>query len=149
MTLTSDSMSPSILSLLFQSPQPNEPATNSPPFTVNPLPSSSPPSPVAPPSDIIPAPSIQPTDPMVTRVKYGIFKPKIWLHESKTDWALIEPTRVKDALATPQWKASMDSKFDALVRNKTWHLVPPSPSFNVVGNKWIFQCCCLLFLLWP
>lgn len=32
----------------------------------------------------------------------------------------------------------MDSEFAALVKNKTWHLVPPSPSYNVVGNKWIF-----------
>lgn len=25
------------------------------------------------------------------------------------------------------------------MKNDTWHLVPPSPSYNVVGNKWIYR----------
>lgn len=27
----------------------------------------------------------------------------------------------------------------ALIRNKTWDLVPPSPSQNVIGCKWVFR----------
>lgn len=33
----------------------------------------------------------------------------------------------------------MQAEFDALTSNKTWHRVPPHPSQNVTGCKWIFQ----------
>jgi hypothetical protein len=33
----------------------------------------------------------------------------------------------------------MDSKFSALVRNKTWHLVPPAPARNLIDCKWVFK----------
>ncbi|MDV3187721.1 MAG: reverse transcriptase domain-containing protein [Sweet potato little leaf phytoplasma] len=42
-------------------------------------------------------------------------------------------------MATPQWKQAMDCEYAALQKNKTWTLVPASPSLNVVGNKWIFR----------
>ena len=32
----------------------------------------------------------------------------------------------------------MSEEFDALVRNSTWTLVPPHPTQNIVGCKWIF-----------
>lgn len=76
---------------------------------------------------------------MVTRGKARIFKPKAWLTKTTRDWALTEPTRVTDAVKTPEWKSAMDCEYDALLRNKTWCLVPPSPKMNVVGNKWIFR----------
>ena len=33
----------------------------------------------------------------------------------------------------------MDEEFDALTRQGTWVLVPPSPTQNVVGCKWVFK----------
>ena len=33
----------------------------------------------------------------------------------------------------------MNDEFDALLRNGTWTLVPPSPTMNIVGCKWVFR----------
>ncbi|WVZ94141.1 hypothetical protein U9M48_040073 [Paspalum notatum var. saurae] len=33
----------------------------------------------------------------------------------------------------------MDAEFDALQRNKTWHLVPPSHGQNLVDCKWVYK----------
>ncbi|XP_022158567.1 uncharacterized protein LOC111025020 [Momordica charantia] len=76
---------------------------------------------------------------MITRAKDEIFKPKVWVNYTVQDWTCTEPTRVKDALDTPQWKAAMEAEFMALMSNKMWHFVPSSLSLNVVGSKWIFQ----------
>jgi hypothetical protein len=32
----------------------------------------------------------------------------------------------------------MNSKFDAFLKNNTWHLVPASKAHNLVGCKWVF-----------
>ena len=36
----------------------------------------------------------------------------------------------------------MSAKYDALVKNGTWELVPSHSSQNVVGYKWIFRIKC-------
>jgi hypothetical protein len=33
----------------------------------------------------------------------------------------------------------MDLEFDALMKNKTWHLVPPMKGTNIVGCKWVYK----------
>jgi hypothetical protein len=33
----------------------------------------------------------------------------------------------------------MDSEYDALMKNKTWHLVPLMKGRNVVGCKWVYK----------
>ena len=33
----------------------------------------------------------------------------------------------------------MTDKYEALIRNKTWSLVPSSAEHHVVGNKWVFR----------
>ena len=33
----------------------------------------------------------------------------------------------------------MHKEFEALQRQDTWTLVPPSPSQNIVGYKWVFK----------
>lgn len=37
------------------------------------------------------------------------------------------------------WKAAMNSEYDALMKNKTWHLVPPLKGRNVIGCKWVYK----------
>jgi hypothetical protein len=46
-----------------------------------------------------------------------------------------EPADVHAALADPNWKAAMDSEYSALMRNKTWHLVPPVVGRNLIDCK--------------
>jgi hypothetical protein len=33
----------------------------------------------------------------------------------------------------------MDHEFDALVKNKTWHLVPSQKGTNVIDCKWVYK----------
>lgn len=46
-----------------------------------------------------------------------------------------EPQNLQDALADPSWKKAMGNKFEALVRNKTWHLIPACQGTNVIDCK--------------
>ena len=36
-----------------------------------------------------------------------------------------EPIHLHDALASQEWKKAMDTEYEALMKNKTWRLVPP------------------------
>lgn len=47
----------------------------------------------------------------------------------------IEPTSYSTAAKHPAWREAMDTEFDALLRNDTWTLVPPSFDMNIVGYK--------------
>ncbi|RVW19251.1 Retrovirus-related Pol polyprotein from transposon RE2 [Vitis vinifera] len=42
-------------------------------------------------------------------------------------------------MASPMWKKAMDEEFGALILNHPWDLIPYSPQYNVVGNKWVFK----------
>jgi hypothetical protein len=33
----------------------------------------------------------------------------------------------------------MNSEFDALLRNRTWSLVPTATARNIIGCKWVFR----------
>lgn len=46
-----------------------------------------------------------------------------------------EPNDLTDALGNSNWKSAMDVEFGALLRNETWHLVPPEKGKNVVVCK--------------
>ena len=87
---------------------------------------------------------------MTTRSRNNIFKPK---HQSddfvryplpkalltsvaSTD---IEPTCYSEAIKSSQWRSAMNTEFDALLRNNTWSLVPPPPTANIVGCRWIYK----------
>ena len=83
-----------------------------------------------------------PCHPMITRAKAGIFKPKVYAalkHPLSFSHGPIEPMCVKQALAYPNWKISMEEEYKALMRNHIWDLVPYQPKYNVVGNKWVFK----------
>jgi hypothetical protein len=50
-----------------------------------------------------------------------------------------EPGDISSALSDPNWKATMESEYSALIRNNTWHLVPPSPGHNLIDCKWVYK----------
>jgi hypothetical protein len=43
------------------------------------------------------------------------------------------------ALKNPPWRQAMQDEFDALLRNKTCHLIPPCAGLNVIDSKWVFK----------
>ena len=47
----------------------------------------------------------------------------------------IEPSTYTQAISSPQWRAAMGSKFDALMVNETWSLYPRPPGKHIVRNK--------------
>lgn len=76
---------------------------------------------------------------MTTYAKAGISKKKIYSY-SKIDFLdNSEPLSALDALTHPKWKRAMKDEYNALFHNRTWSLVPPSPSMNIIGNQWVFK----------
>jgi hypothetical protein len=77
------------------------------------------------------------------RLQGGIRKPKVY-----TDGTLrygcfasseSEPRSINEALANEHWKSAMDSEFHALLKNKTWHRVPPRQGSNIIDYKWVYK----------
>ncbi|XP_019230959.1 PREDICTED: mucin-5AC-like [Nicotiana attenuata] len=94
--------------------------------------------PFPPPQTLPPAP----THSMVMRSQNNIFKPKVvfdYLAISSTKSLPLAPTTFAQANKYPEWKTSMKDEYTALMRNSTWTLVPPYPSQNVVGFKWVYR----------
>jgi len=52
---------------------------------------------------------------------------------------ILVPRSAKKALSEPRWKAAMTDEFNALVRNKTWILVPRNSDDRVINTKWVFK----------
>uniref|UniRef100_A0A803NUC9 Integrase catalytic domain-containing protein n=1 Tax=Cannabis sativa TaxID=3483 RepID=A0A803NUC9_CANSA len=87
----------------------------------------------------LPSASVQPHHPMITRGKVGIFKPQILLSTATSQQPLREPSSVQEALLHEGWNNAMGTEMVALRKNKTWYLVPPSPDYHIVGNKWVYK----------
>uniref|UniRef100_A0A2N9HHN1 Reverse transcriptase Ty1/copia-type domain-containing protein n=1 Tax=Fagus sylvatica TaxID=28930 RepID=A0A2N9HHN1_FAGSY len=68
-------------------------------------------------------------------IKYPL--PKALL--ATTDQDSTEPTSYTAASKHPAWRAAMNTEFTALLHNGTWKLVPPKPTMNLVGCKWVFR----------
>ncbi|XP_050875983.1 uncharacterized mitochondrial protein AtMg00820-like [Lathyrus oleraceus] len=72
----------------------------------------------------------------------GIVKPRMIfnLSISHSDHTISSiPKNPKLALSDPNWKSAMQSEFDALIRNKTWDLVPRPCDANLIRCMWIFR----------
>jgi hypothetical protein len=50
-----------------------------------------------------------------------------------------EPYRLTEALNDPRWHHAMEEEYNALLENKTWHLVPPSSNKNLSDCKWVYR----------
>ena len=78
---------------------------------------------------------------MQTRAKNNIYRPlhKLSLATLYDPQLPIQLTNVTQALKHPQWQIAMSTEFDALLHNGTWSLIPPHPSQNLIGYKWVFH----------
>jgi histone deacetylase 1/2 len=114
-----------------------------PPGSPTPAPNSSAAPSVAPAYDL-PAvvPPVQDSTRPRTRAQDGIHKSKVYT-DGTIRYGLsavsAEPRSIKEAMADPHWKNAMDTEYSALMKNKTWHLVPPKEGRNIIDSKWVFK----------
>ena len=84
--------------------------------------------------DPVPPPVVEPR----TRLQKGIRNPRVYT-DGTIRYGLLtstgEPRNIKEALDNATWKQAMDEEYDALMQNKTWHLVPPNPTRNLIDCK--------------
>ncbi|KAK1651004.1 hypothetical protein QYE76_068809 [Lolium multiflorum] len=50
-----------------------------------------------------------------------------------------EPLTLTEALSDQNWCKAMKEEYNALLENKTWHLVPPNRSKNLIDCKWVYR----------
>jgi hypothetical protein len=50
-----------------------------------------------------------------------------------------EPSTLEEAKSDSHWHQAMHEEYDALIENKTWHLVPPSSNRNLIDCKWVYR----------
>jgi histone deacetylase 1/2 len=77
-----------------------------------------------------------------TWLRDGIRKPKIYTDGTVKYGCFTatgEPQSLDEALNSKDWKLAMDTEYDALINNKTWHLVPPKKGINVIDCKWVYK----------
>ena len=81
------------------------------------------------------------THPMVTCSKVGIYKLKILLatYGTSSELDLFETTTYNQAARLAHWTQAIDTKFQALLNNHTWTLVPLTPGQKVIDCKWVFK----------
>lgn len=77
---------------------------------------------------------------MNTRSKNNIVKPinKRNLTAKLLKSPSSEPRTIHQALKSDRWRKAATTEFDAMIQNRTWDLVPPHPSQNVVTSRWLF-----------
>jgi hypothetical protein len=87
-------------------------------------------------------PVIQPPSPPRTRLRQGISKPKKYT-DGTVRYGMLsstgEPCNLKEALDDQHWCKAMEEEYEALIQNKTWHLVPPSSNKNIIDCKWMYR----------
>lgn len=109
---------------------------------LNPTPASVPqqavnPTETQPPTHVAPA-TEAPRHSMTTRSKHGITKPRQVL-SLLTQTCSPLPKRYLKALEDPYWNASMNVEYDAIIKSRTFDLVPRPPNANVVRCMWLHK----------
>jgi hypothetical protein len=77
-----------------------------------------------------------------TRLQKGIRNPKKYTDGTVRYGMLAstgEPNKLSEALDDPKWHHAMEEEYNALLENKTWHLVPPSNNKNIIDCKWVYR----------
>ncbi|GJU49400.1 ribonuclease H-like domain-containing protein [Tanacetum coccineum] len=114
--------------------QQQTPTTTQSPATQNEL--------VAQSHNIIPDPPENPNPvsvhPMVTRFRVGTNRPTecLKLHVSSVSPL---PKSYRDSFSDPNWQNAMRDEYYALIKNKTWTLIPRPSNTNVVRCMWLFR----------
>lgn len=90
----------------------------------------------------VPAAATPPPPGLSTRLQHGIVKPCIYMdgivrYSAGYLAELCEPASGQHALESCEWQETMDAEFEALHKNRTWHLVPRRAGQNVIGCKWV------------
>ncbi|GJX23743.1 ribonuclease H-like domain-containing protein [Tanacetum coccineum] len=75
---------------------------------------------------------------MVTRFRVGTNRPtkRLNLHVPSVSSL---PKSYRDAFNDPNWQNAMHDEYTALIKNKTWTLVPRPPDTNIVRCMWLFR----------
>lgn len=98
-------------------------------------------------NDVQPQPGLPDNAPAThtygTRLSHNIVKPKICT-DGTVSYSTMrisdsEPSSHQEALVDPSWHRAMDDEFETLIKNETWHLVPPRKGLNVIDCKWVFK----------
>ncbi|KAK1644819.1 hypothetical protein QYE76_062624 [Lolium multiflorum] len=50
-----------------------------------------------------------------------------------------EPSTLHEALDDSNWRNAMEEEYNALMKNKTLHLVPPNKNRNLIDCKWVYR----------
>ncbi|GKC94009.1 ribonuclease H-like domain-containing protein [Tanacetum coccineum] len=76
--------------------------------------------------------------PMVTRFRVGTNRPtqRFTLHVSSVSPL---PKNYHAAFSDPNWQNVMRDEYHALIKNRTWVLVPRPPNTNIVRCMWLFR----------
>ena len=82
--------------------------------------------------------------PRRTRLQQGVIQPINYKHITKYGMVCStgepdEPNTLEAALCDEKWKKAMHEEYMALMRNKTWRLVPPQQGKNLIDCKWVFR----------
>ncbi|KAH0705987.1 hypothetical protein KY285_010521 [Solanum tuberosum] len=77
--------------------------------------------------------------PMTTRSQTSSLKPKCPTSYLAMSTNVVEPSCYSQATKYAHWRREMQEEYNALLQNGTWQLVPPFPSQNIIGSKWIFK----------
>ncbi|GKB27817.1 ribonuclease H-like domain-containing protein [Tanacetum coccineum] len=76
--------------------------------------------------------------PMVMRFRVGTNRPTEHLNLHVSSVSPL-PKSYRDAFNDPNWQNAMRDEYIALIKNKTWTLVPRPPDTNIVGCMWLFR----------
>jgi hypothetical protein len=80
--------------------------------------------------------------PIRTRLQKGIRNPKKYT-DGTIRYGMLsstgEPFTLMEALDDENWHKAMSEEYQALMENKTWHLVPPSSNKNLIDCKWVYR----------
>lgn len=77
-----------------------------------------------------------------TNRKYTVCEERLKTLRSFCLLAGAEPSTFEEAEKSEEkdkWKKAMDEEYDALIKHKTWKLVPRPVDKNIVSVKWIFR----------
>lgn len=86
------------------------------------------------PGSSVPAPSaaIQQSSPPRTRLRAGVIAPVNYKVKFGLACSTGESSTFREACTDPKWRQAMGEEFQALQRNKTWHLVPAQHGKNLI-----------------